>query len=263
MGRALEVISGRATNPGAAVTAVTVNTGDSLTVRSFPFESPASVIQVWFDGGTATGLVRLRSPRLHDNVDGFRAQVSARGLPLFPPGAEQRIFPQDTLSLALTGGAAETDVAALLLYYEDLPGTDARLATWDEIRPRIQHLIAVEQNVTAGATAGDYGGSQAINADFDQFKRNTDYALLGYTCDENIAVVGITGPETGNLRVGGPGPLRPDLTSQWFVWLSQTTGRATIPVINAANVGATQIDVVDTVASNASDISLILAQLGG
>jgi hypothetical protein len=262
MGRALQVISGRATNP-AALAVVTADTGDSFTVRSFPFESAAEIVQLWALAATA-GVVRVRSPRLHDQAQGIRLRtLAANSRPLFPDAVNQRLYPQDNLTVEIQGGGAETDSLSLLVYYPDLPGVDARLATWAEIAPRVVNVLGLEQAVTTGATLGDYSGSQAVNADFDTIKRNVNYALLGYITDTMITSVGVTGPDTGNLRVGGPGATAPEITANWFVYLAEQTGYPCIPILNGANIGATTFDVVHNTNAVAVNVSLILAELTG
>lgn len=260
MGLALQVVSGRVVNPGATITALTPNTGDTFAVRSFPFESVALIEQAWAQEA-AVGVLRIRSARMHDVAQGIRLRVSATGLPLLPDELVQPIFPSDVLTVELSGGAAETDVAVLLLLYADLPGIEAQLAAWEEIEPRIVSIMGAEQVLVSGATVGDYGGGQAISADFDNFKRGAKYALLGYLTDVAVGIVGITGADTGNLRVGGPGPLRPDITSRWFVNLARQSGRPHIPILNADNVAGTTIDLVHTAAGTAVNVTLILAEL--
>lgn len=260
MGLALQVVSGRVTNPAATLTALTVNTGDSLAVRSFPFESVALLEQAWAQEATI-GVLRIRSARMHDAAQGIRLRVGLTALPLLPDELVQPLFPSDVLTVELSGGAAETDVGALLLLYADLPGIEAQLGTWEEIEPRIVSIMGAEQTLTTGATVGDYGGGQAMNADFDNFKRGTHYALLGYLTDIAVGIVGITGADTGNLRVGGPGPLRPDITSRWFVNLARQSGRPHIPILNADNIAGTTIDLVHTAAGTAVNVTLILAEL--
>lgn len=263
MGKALQVVSGRVTNPGATITALTVNTGDSFTVRSFPFGSTAYIDEVWAQGATA-GVVRVRSPRLHDVSQAIRERfIAAAPRPLLPEVLRQPLYPQDLLTFEMSGGGAETDLAAMLLYYDDLPGIAARLYTWPEVQARIVNVAGMEQAFTTSATAGDYGGSQALNADFDTFKRNVDYAILGYLTDTSVGIIGITGPDTGNLRVGGPGTTESIVTREWFVDIARDTGEAYIPVINAANVGATNIDAAHTTASVAINVTVIMAELSG
>lgn len=263
MGRALEVITGRVANPGATITALTANAGDSFQVRSHPFENPAWLANLWVQQGTV-GIYRVRSPRLHDQAQGIRLANPEADMPkpLLPLGNRQKLFPQDTLTVELSGSAAATDVGALMLYYGDLPGIDARLETWEGIRDRIVHTIGVEQNITTGATAGQWDSVQQITTDFDNVKADTDYAVLGYLVQDNdVAAVAIQGVDTGNLRIGGPGSLRAEITRQWFIDLSMALAMPCIPILNSDNMDGTSLWTVNATASQAVDITLILAEL--
>lgn len=263
MGKALQVVSGRTTNPSTTITGLTANTGDSFTVRSFDMASPAYLCNAWAMAATA-GVLRVRSPRLHDAAQGIRLRTLASNCrPLLGDESKQRLYPQDVLTFEISGGASETDMASLLLYYPDLPGIDSQLATWDEIKDRVANITTEEQQITTGGTAGDYGGSQAFNADFDTLKRNVKYAVLGYVSDTRVCTVGITGPDTGNLRVGGPGEVAPDITADWFIAQSKALGMPCIPILNAANIGATTFDVASTATSASVNVSVILAELAG
>lgn len=258
----MEVLGGRVTNPGATLTAWTVNTGNSLTVRSFDFASGAFLLNAWGQWGT-DGRLRIRSPRMHDNVQGIRLVGDTGDVrALLPPYMRQRLYPQDTLIVEQSGSAAAVDVGALVVYYQDLPGVSARLATWDEIAPRIANYLTVEQNLTTGATAGDWGGEQAITADFDVLKANVDYAILGCEVDAAATTVGIRGPATGNLRVGIPAALDQVETRDFFVRLSMATGLPAIPVFNAADRAGTLVDISAVATAAARNVGLILAELG-
>ncbi len=263
MGKALTVVTGRVTNPGATLTALTPNTGDSFTVRSFPFGSSAYIDNVWAQEATA-GVVRIRSPRLHDANQAIRERVIITNpRPLLPYELRQPLYPQDVLTFELSGGGAETDMASILQYYEDLPGIDARLATYEEVRSRIVNLAGMEVQAATSATAGQYGGTVALNATFDNWKRNVDYAVLGYLVDATVCTVGITGPDTGQLRVGGPGTTEAIVTADWFVENAKATGAAYIPVINAANIAATLLDLAGTTVSTTVNVTLNVAELSG
>ncbi len=149
MGKALQVVTGRVTNPGAAITGLTADTGDSFAVRSFDMSSPAWLENVWAMAATA-GVVRIRSPRLHDAAQGIRLRtLAANARPLLPEACDQRLYPQDVLIFEMSGGAAEVDMASMLLYYPDLPGVDAQLASWDEIAARIVNITTEEQTRTS------------------------------------------------------------------------------------------------------------------
>lgn len=263
MGKALVVTTGRVTNAGATLTALTVNTGDSFTVRSFPFGSNAYIDNVWAQEATA-GVVRIRSPRLHDANQAIRERVVVTNpRPLLPYEARQLLYPQDNLTFELSGGGAEIDAASMLQYYEDLPGIDARLGTWPDIQARMVNIAGMEVAATTSATGGQYGGTVALNATFDNWKRNVDYAVLGYLVDTTCLTVGITGPDTGQLRVGGPGTTEALVTSDWFVENAKATGQAYIPIINAANIAATLLDVTGTTISTAINVTVIVAELTG
>lgn len=261
MGIAYEVVTGRATNPGATPTVLTANTSDTFTVRSFPFESGAFLEGLWAKAGTS-GIIRVRSPRLHDNVQGLRLQhIANTARNLLPDEAMQRLFPQDVLTVEITGSAAATDVGAMAVYYRDLPGTDARLAMWEQIQPRIVNILSVDVDITAATTLGDWSAGTPLDTTFDLLKSNVDYAVLGYTTETSVAAVALRGPDTGNLRVGGPGTTESIETRNWFVDQTRLKGTPHIPVINAANKGATLAFQVDNLAGAANNVQWILAEL--
>jgi hypothetical protein len=260
---ALQGISGRVTNPSTTFTALTANTGDSYTVKNFT-NGRAWILQAWTKEGTI-GDLRVRSPLLHEFTQGIRLRTPLvnKCRPLLPFGYSQPLQAQDTLTVEMTGGAAETDSGTLLVYYEDLLGGGAAFISPQEADARILHLVGLEIAVTSGATAGQYGGSAAINASFNILKANTAYAILGYTVDAEMANIGIIGPDTSNLRLSAPGSTDAYLTANWYYALSQMTGIPLIPVINSANAGNTTVDVVDTATGTSLNVTLILGQLSG
>lgn len=261
MGKAMELITGRTVNQ-AALTAVTFATGDSGTVKAFNPATTAWLMEMWALEATA-GTVRIRSPRMHDNVQNLRyTTVVAAPQPLMGDVANQPLYPQDVLIVELAGGGAETDVVNYINYYQDLPGTDARLFRWEEIQNRVKNVLSVEVSTVTSATAGDYGGAVALNSLFSTLKANVDYAVLGYVTNTNVAAVGLRGPDTGNLRVGGPGSTQRLETRQWFRDLALWNNVPCIPVINAANQGATLVDCVHTTASTTVIVDFTLAELG-
>ena len=260
MGKAMEVINGRITNQ-AALTAVTFATGDSGTVKAFNPATRAWLLEMWALEATA-GVVRIRSPRLHDNVQNLRyTTITATPQPLMGDVVNQPLYPQDVLICEAQGGGAETDVLGFMNYYEDLPGTDARLFRWEELAPRVKNAVTIEVSTTTSATVGDYGGAVAINSLFDTLKANVDYAILGYVTNVNCASVGLRGPDTGNLRVGGPGTTQRLETRDWFRMMSLWNDLPMIPVINAANKGATLVDCVHTSASTTIVVDFIAVEL--
>jgi hypothetical protein len=262
MGAAMEVLTGQATNPGATITQLTPNSGDSYQVRSTDVAANIQLWNAWFFT-TTNLLARIRSPRMHDQAQNIRLQPPASlPRPLIGLQPSQKLYSQDNLIVEVTGGAAEVDGGSLLVYYNNLPGISARLHTWTEIEPLIQNLTSVQVAPSSSGTAFNYGASVALNSSFDTLVRNMDYAILGYECATSGCTFGIRGADTGNLRVGGPLYNQTELTSAWFLNLSQANGNApTIPVINSANVGAVLCDVVAQATSTPFNVSVNLAQL--
>lgn len=261
MGTALQVVSGHATNPGAAITALTPATGDSFTVDVFQPPAVAKLLAAWGENA-AGGIVRFRSPRLHDVAQGLRLRVPANDNVQTISGPEfQPLYPGDNLIVEASGGAAEVDTLSYLTYYSDLPGIAAPLASWSDIRGRIGNIAGVELNLTSGATAGDYGGARTLNEDFQNLRAGESYALLGYTCASAFSTLRITGPDTGKIGVGGPGSTDTARTASWFVDLSDRLGLPLIPVIQANNAGGTVIDMIDTATAVNRPVTLILAEL--
>jgi hypothetical protein len=261
MGAAWEILNGFVTNPGATITAVTMAPGDSLAVRNFPDASSAYLENLWALSGTA-GVVRVRSPRLHDNVQGIRFRtVAAANRLLLGEAERQLLYAQDVLILEQSGGAAESDACTLLIRYLDVGGVAARLIDSAQLTARWRNLFNIEVAVGAGAAIGTYATPVAVNATFDLTKANTDYAIIGYETDTAGVSVGIKGVDTGNLRIGGPMTTERIETRDLFQRLSDASGMPMMPVINAANKGATFVDTFQNVVGLAANITLICAEL--
>ena len=264
MGRAVEIIAGFVTAPSTTFTALTMASGNTLTVRNCPLDAEVKLIQAWALN-QAVGTLRIRSPRLHDNVQGIRLDITAGDAkPLLPWGMAQKLIPQDTLTAELTGSATAGDIeqAAMLAYYSNLPGVDARLASAEDVIRRGVQLVSVENTITNG-TAGGWSGEEAINAEFDLLKANTDYALVGYLIDVECAAVRWRGADTGNLGVGGPGDeLGRDYTSDWFMRLSRHYGMPLVPVFNSANKAGVLLDLADDENAVAHTITSLLVEIG-
>jgi hypothetical protein len=224
---------------------------------------------MWKNGQAAAGYLRVRSPRLHDAVQGIRSQAPiANTQPLLPWGFAQQLVAQDTLSIDVAGSNTAGDIenASLLVYYENLDGANGLFIDLAELERRMVHVFSVT-HALVGATSGAWGTAQAISAGTgDLMKANTYYALLGYTSSEsaspNACSFGITGPDTGNLRLGGPiSNIDPNLTADWFTYLTKRFKTPLIPVINSANKGGTFLDVLNNENANTATVSTIWAQL--
>lgn len=262
MGYMYEVITGRATNP-AALTALTANTGDTFGVRAFGDAVSPYLANVWAQQATA-GIVRVRSPRMHDAVQGVRLVSNAASpFALLPLEFATRVYATDVLTFEQQGGGAEVDDAALLVCYDGISDNVQRLGMWDQIKPMIRELTTVQVDVAGPATSGDWSAGTTLTNFQDLLKADTYYAVLGYTLDVASLAVAIRGPDTGNYRIGGPGILNPIETRDWFVELSKAQGRPAIPVFNSANKGATQAFVAKVGAAGTINVTFILAELSG
>lgn len=263
MGLASFLVAGRVTNPGAAFTAVTVNTGDSLQIPSFERGMPAWLENAWAHEGTP-GVLRIRSPKMHDNVQGLRLIVpETAAKPLLGDEFDQPIISMDTLTVELTGGGAETDVAVLQFYIENMDGADQKLATWEQVKPRIRQILTNEVTVVAPATIGNWSGGTALNATFDQLHADTSYAVLGYNVGTACAAIAFSGPDTSQLKMGGPGTADSRATRDWFVRQAVASQRPHIPILKSQNKGATLVFSLSANAPAAINVGLILAELSG
>lgn len=260
-GLALDTIVTAATNPGAGPTSFTTTaSGDSLTVRNFNAPAVAKLIQFHRRGATS-GFFRVRSPFLHDNVRGIMLTTGQTpSLWALPLEQEQRLYAQDTLIAEGSGGAAETDLGILVVYYTDLPGISARLHSTADIDQLVANVKPITVAITTSATIGAWTDT-AVTTTEDLTKANTDYAVLGYATSAALGMVAVKGSDTGNLRVGGPGTVNVEDTSNYFVRMSDYHGIPFIPVWNSANKGAFFVSTVDSAASTASTITLFCVQL--
>lgn len=189
----------------------------------------------------AAGFAQITAPSMHDQVRGYRANVNAaQPKPRLPLGLSLNPQPQETLSLTISGSAVAGDVESIsmLLLYGDLPGVNARMGMWDDVRKRTVELTTI--SATLAGTGAGYTGSEAINAESDLLKANRNYALLGVTTNTTCASVGLAGPDTGNMRVHCPGDAGDNEGMQnWFITMSRAFNKPLIPILNSGNKSST------------------------
>jgi hypothetical protein len=256
----MDLQAGYATNPGSTITALTPSPNDSFVVKSFAPSATAYLEQL-IRGGSEAGLIRVRSPLMHDFVQGIRVSCPSGSTGnLLAQAVNQPLYTQDSLVVEVTGGAAASDIGAIGIYYTDLGGASARLAMPGDIAGRVRNIVGVEVDVTTSATIGTWVDT-LITTTEDVLHANTDYAVLGYILNTTVAAVALRGPDTSNLRVGGPGTLVAVETRPYFVALSERTGLPHIPIINSANKGGTYVSVVSVNASAAATVTLMMAEL--
>lgn len=263
MGMAVELLTGIVTAPGSTLTALTAASGNTFTIRNAPDGSDIRLLNAWVDS-QVSGILRIRSPRMHDNVQGIRIRhVASEVDPLLPENVLQKLYPQDTLTVELSGSATAGDIetACLLIFYEDLPGVEGRFMTPEDVKSNAKNILTVETQHTLG-TSGGYSGEKLLNADFDLLKGNTDYAILGFHVDAEVACVRYRSTDFGNLGLGGPGnDTDKHLTGEWFLHISRLTGAGLVPVFNSANVNNLFVDLAGDENGGTVNVTTILAEL--
>jgi hypothetical protein len=250
-----------ASTNAAALTAMTPATGDSLSVRSFKDGAYATLENVVAQVTTPPKRIRVLSPRLHDNVTGLTLTALENPTEfLLAAEVSQPLYSADTLVVQAEAAASSDSVAALFVYYSDLPGVSANLQTWDQVKGRIMAIKPVEVDVTTSATIGAWQDT-LINTTENQLKANYEYAVLGFTESANLLCVGVKGPATGNLRVGCPAASPTLRLTDYFIFQSQQMNRPYIPVFNANDRAATYVSTAANTASVTSNVTMICAQL--
>lgn len=264
MGLALDTVLldvHNAATTSIGLTNATAATGDSTAIRSFKDNAYCMLENVFLQGASAPRRFRMLSPRLHDNVTGvsFQALESPTEF-LVAAELQQVMYSADQLTLQMDAAASSDTVAALSLYYSDLPGIDAHLYTWDQIKGRIIDLKPVEVDVTSSGTIGQWSDT-LINTTENQLKANFEYAVLGFEESANLLCAGVKGPATGNLRVCIPGASPTLRLTDYFIFQSQQQNRPYIPVFNANDRAATYVSVAANTASVSSNVFMICARL--
>jgi hypothetical protein len=268
---ALEGISGYATHPTVGTfAALTMSGSDLNTIRSFDISKVASLIATWIFT-QKNGVFRIRSPRLHDNVQGIR-QRSIQSIPdpiIYGGQFMQPLYSQDALILELTLAVADAagnqEYAAAMIYYPDLPGITSSLISIAQLKALGLELMGQDVAITT-TNAGGYTGSVAINAEAgcDNMKANQWYALLGATVDTACCAVRIQGADVGNLGLLVPGnPNDQQLMGRWFVALSEYCNLPLIPCFNSANKTGILVSAAQNDGAAAVNASLIFVRLNG
>ncbi|PYX71591.1 MAG: hypothetical protein DMG78_14895 [Acidobacteria bacterium] len=267
MPRALDTVTGFVTAPGAVFTPWTMATGDTLAVRAAMPNSNIWLVGAWAWNQVA-GVMRVRSPRLHDNVQGIRMRtpvniVSNKIPERLTSGVAQKLFTQDNLIVEQTGSAVggQIETGSLLIWYDDVPGLAGRFIDQPTLKKNGVNIMGQEVSITTGV-GGGYTGGVAVNSTNDNFKANTDYALVGGVCDTRLATISVRGVDVANLRVSFPGePTFSDETDNWFISLTAATGIPMIPVFNSQNKGAIIVDGVSQQVAVTSVVTLFFVEL--
>jgi len=239
----IEIVTFSAIAATATGSAATALAGDSLTVKNGM--GKVRVLQGWAKNQTA-GFVQVTNPSGHDTTRGLRVGVPAGfNHSITPMGLGLPVQPQELLTptIAATAVPGDVELSSLLMFYENLPGVDARLLTVEQLDRKMVTLTTVEDSFTG--VSNTYSGSRALNAGSDLLRANRDYAVLGATCRTSAHAAWMSAPDFGNVRVGvqldiAQTPLGP----QYFALLSRQHGVPCIPVINSGNKTSINCGVV-------------------
>lgn len=255
-----EIIGYSALNPGAGGAAGVAATGDSLIIKNNRGVSGPTIIDMWAMH-SAVGFHQLAFPSGHDTTRGYRVGVIPDDTySLLPLGLAIPITAQEQETITISGSAAGTEVGCQIIHYPDLPGVDQRVLTWAQCVDKYEKLTTVIMTVTPSA-AGQWAAGVAINAGgSDLLLANRDYAVLGINTTVDCAAVTISGPDTGNVRIGAPGSNQnSDEAAQYFAMLARSQDMALIPVINSGNKASTLVSVLsNTTAPTVASIFLAL-----
>lgn len=261
MGKALIVDAGVATvAAGPVLTAVTAGAGSTFTVRNSSFTNNIYLLDTWRESAHK-GELQITSPKIVPVSNGIRFQTPTGLADFLLPGPPfQSLTPQDNLTISDNGTAADVDLIAIQSYYEDLPGIEMNLKMPGDIAGQTDFVFAWPVAVTTSGTAGAQG-STVITATIDSSSANLWYALLGYVVDVAVGCVGLSGVDTSQSFIGGPGDIDPRFTRQYFADLSNRTGLPCVPLFNASNKANTNIVTADRQASQSLNVTMVLAQL--
>lgn len=255
---------------GSAFEALTVASGDSLTLRFLDANADIRLLEAWGANNATKCDFSIRSPLLHDNTRGIRfahmfnpTQSGADGNPQLYMGDYefQKYRPSDTLVVEALGTASDDVTFTQLVTYEGPGVPQGSFMGWQELQSKIVNLLGNRVSPAAAASTSTYGTAEAISTDDDRFKANTFYALLGLTTDLPFTTLTVKGPETVNLRVPIPGVQIERLGANWFAELSRRFNKAMIPVFNANNKSNIFVEVADAGGGTAPLICLKWAEL--
>lgn len=263
MKRNIELLVFTATAAAVAGSAGVAVAGDSLIVKN---GKEARCLAIWADMQTAGFIQLVRQTSGHDTTRDYRVESAASQIELLTAlGIPLVLAPQETLIPTISGGAVAGDVETVVMLneYDELNGLgDQQLISWAELQKRTVNVTTMDATIAAAVGPAFATSEETIFADSDLLKANSKYAIIGYRVRQECAAVYIKGPDTANVRVGGPGnDLQGEITSQWFAMLSRAYDRPMIPVIDTGNKGNTFVGVhADENAGNIN-VSFILALL--
>jgi hypothetical protein len=251
---------------GTTAVALTYGTGDSGTFFNVPQGSVAWLGECWAVDDATKASIYLTASRFHDQQFGIRGSVPAGSTlapasamtKIFGVGIDQPIYPSDVMTIWAAGADNDKVNATVVVYYEDIPGIAARMASFEEVRSRGWNQVGIKTLLTPGS--GNWGTGVALNSSDNRLHANTDYAVLGFNANLPLSAVGISGIDTGNLRTGGPVLANSEHDENLFVDFARAYNAPLIPIINSNNAGSTFLYAAG-VGSTQTEVDVMLVEL--
>jgi hypothetical protein len=242
---ALDTVSWTVTQPNTGL-AMTPVTGDSANVRNVMQGTVAMIAAAWTKA-QAVGFTGILFPSGNDQTRNIRYRNAVnQAVNMMGRGVGTPVQPQETMTLFQAGSntAGDVELAHQLMYYDSLPGGQARVIKVDELWSRVVRMVTVEDTITP-TVASTYSGARALNAASDLLRANTDYAIVGASIGIACGALCVRGVDTANLRCSVPGQVvANDRGVNWFADLAEQYDLPMIPVINSANKAGIFTEVV-------------------
>lgn len=261
MGLILDTIGGFVTAPSTVETALTICTGDSLSIRNAArcYVLPAMLLS------QGAGIIRVRAASMHDPTVGLVAHHLTGAEYDLTPKRLETVGAKDSLVITNSGSATGGDLecVAVPVLYEDAAGIpQANFITPAELLVRRTGKVATAYATLTAATTGQYGGSTALSSFTHQVPGGKNYAIIGAISSVAQCCITIKGPCTGNVRIAIPGVAanRQD-TSMYFIDLSNQLLRGLIPVINTNDFALTTIETLNNENAASPIVDIFLEEL--
>jgi len=259
---------------GTFADSLTANAGDSLAVANYN-TGGARWLEAWgidSDSVMEGELIYTRPESTHDQQHGVRFEIPAVSLGgaatnaafnILPGFATIPVFKSDTLTITVSGTAADDVLVSFVIEYDDLPGASAVFSNPDQVQALRKSTVGIQVTAVASATPGAYGAQRAFNADDDRLHANTWYAILGASVQTQVTTISLLGPDWGGQRIGLPAGSLDLNSSTWFFDQSRKWGKALVPCFNSNNKGNVLVQVADGEASTSPKIDFLCYELTG
>jgi hypothetical protein len=270
--RILSSASKASATGGTFADTLTANSGDSLSIANF-VSGGARITHAWgIDSASVAELAWTftRYDSVHDQQRGLRVEIpsltpggagNVAAHTLFKPPFKLDVFSGDAGTLTVTSTAADALLVSWLTEYDDLPGTRAMFASWDQVQALKATVIGLNQLPVASATKGAYGATRALNADDTRLSADKYYAILGVTVQTQVTTIALQSTTWGGQTIGIPsGALDLD-NNMWFVTESIASNKPLIPIINANDAGNVLVKVADAAASTSPKLDWHMYEL--